>query len=61
MKVGHDLKSCTADLQPVVITSLQHPQLGGQRLVIVDTPGFDDTHVSDSEILSRIASWLATV
>lgn len=60
VRVGHDLKSCTAKLQPVVITSSQHPQLGGQRLVIVDTPGFDDTYVSDSEILSRIASWLAT-
>jgi len=61
VKVGHDLKSCTAELQPVVIASSQHPELGGQRLVIVDTPGFDDTYVPDSEILRRIALWLATV
>ena len=30
-----------------------------RRLVLVDTPGFDDTDVSDSEILRRIAVWLA--
>lgn len=59
VKVGHNLKSCTAELQPVVVNSSQHSQLGGQRLVIVDTPGFDDTYVSDSEILQRIALWLA--
>ncbi|KAG6918826.1 hypothetical protein DXG01_011229 [Tephrocybe rancida] len=29
------------------------------RIVIVDTPGFDDTMVSDREILRRIAIWLA--
>jgi len=61
VKVGHHLKSCTAELQPVVITSSQYPELGKQRLVIVDTPGFDDTYVSDSEILHRIALWLETV
>ena len=60
MEVGHGLKSCTVELQPVVITSSQHPQLGGQRLVMVDTPGFDDTYVWDSDILCHIALWLAT-
>ena len=57
MKVGHDLNSCTTELHPVVIT---YPQPGGQRLVMVDTPGFDDTYMPDSEILRRIALWLAT-
>ena len=61
MKVGHNLNSCTAELQPVVITSSQYPELGKQRLVIVDTPGFDDTYASDSEILHWVALWLATV
>ena len=60
MKVGHGLISRTAELQPVVITSSQHSQLGGQRLVMVDTPGFDDTYLPDWEILNRIALWLAT-
>jgi hypothetical protein len=28
------------------------------RLVLVDTPGFDDTYVDDGEILRRISVWL---
>ena len=31
----------------------------GRRVVLVDTPGFDDTDLSDTEILRRIAVWLA--
>lgn len=27
-------------------------------MVFVDTPGFDDTYKSDTEILSMIADWL---
>lgn len=30
-----------------------------RRLIVVDTPGFDDTFVDDSEILRRISLWLA--
>ena len=29
------------------------------RVVIVDTPGFDNTYEEDVEILRRIAVWLA--
>ncbi|KAG6919730.1 hypothetical protein DXG01_001564 [Tephrocybe rancida] len=29
------------------------------RVFIVDTPGFDDTRLSDAEVLRRIAYWLA--
>ncbi|KAG6833277.1 hypothetical protein H0H87_009452 [Tephrocybe sp. NHM501043] len=54
--VGHDLKSQTAQLRHVI---LRHPQDITRRIIIVDTPGFDDTYVSDSEILRRIAVWLA--
>ncbi|GLB39664.1 putative 50S ribosome-binding GTPase [Lyophyllum shimeji] len=54
--VGHDLKSHTAKLQHFVIV---HPKDPTRRLVLVDTPGFDDTYVDDSEILRRIAVWLA--
>ncbi|KAF8959523.1 P-loop containing nucleoside triphosphate hydrolase protein [Flammula alnicola] len=61
--VGHSLKSCTPHLQPVIITTEVPPalrnQLKGRRLIIVDTPGFDDTFVDDSEILRRISVWLA--
>ncbi|KAG6820492.1 hypothetical protein H0H93_016299, partial [Arthromyces matolae] len=55
-KVGHNLKSETAQLQHVI---LPHPTDKTRRVIIVDTPGFDDTYVADSEILRRIAVWLA--
>lgn len=29
-----------------------------QDIIFVDTPGFDDTHKSDVEILEMIAGWL---
>ncbi|GLB39635.1 putative 50S ribosome-binding GTPase [Lyophyllum shimeji] len=54
--VGHNLKSQTAHLQHVV---LSYPKDRNRRIILVDTPGFDDTYVSDSEILRRIAVWLA--
>ena len=63
MEVGHDLKSCTNKLQHAFIELShisKHQELKGRRIVIVDTPGFDDTTVDDSEILRRIAVWLAS-
>ncbi|KIJ63777.1 hypothetical protein HYDPIDRAFT_91834 [Hydnomerulius pinastri MD-312] len=52
--VGHDLKSCTTDVQAV-----RYPHSDGHRnIVLVDTPGFDDTCVSDTQILRTIADWL---
>ncbi|KAG6833274.1 hypothetical protein H0H87_009449 [Tephrocybe sp. NHM501043] len=54
--VGHNLKSETAQLQHVIFP---HPTDRTRRIIIVDTPGFDDTYVADSEILRRIAVWLA--
>ncbi|KAG6829340.1 hypothetical protein H0H87_011842 [Tephrocybe sp. NHM501043] len=53
---GHSLKSQTVQVQAY---PLQQPHASGARIVIVDTPGFDDTTVSDREILRRIAIWLA--
>jgi len=58
--VGHGLKSCTAQLTPVILPITEPAHLQGRRLVLVDTPGFDDTYTSDSEILRRIAIWLAS-
>ena len=58
--VGHDLNSCTAQLTPVFWPIPEPAHLQGKRLVLVDTPGFDDTYTSDSEILRRIAIWLAS-
>ena len=60
--VGHDLKSCTANLLPVVIGSLQSDLLKDGRLVLLDTPGFDVyPNVNGADILDGIGSWLETM
>ncbi|PPQ91779.1 hypothetical protein CVT25_000424 [Psilocybe cyanescens] len=59
MEVGDKLTSCTKELQVSKIDSASlSPQLRGREVVIVDTPGFDDTFQGDAEILKRIADWL---
>ncbi|KAG6833280.1 hypothetical protein H0H87_009455 [Tephrocybe sp. NHM501043] len=54
--VGHDLQSHTAHIQHF---TLIHPDLPNRRIVVIDTPGFDDTDIDDREVLRRIAVWLA--
>jgi len=54
--VGHDLQSHTAYVQHFTFI---HPDFPNRRIVVLDTPGFDDTEVDDREILRRIAVWLA--
>ena len=46
------LKSDTESVTPYPIS------YQGLRLVLVDTPGFDDTYRQDTEILRVIADWL---
>ncbi|GLB39681.1 putative 50S ribosome-binding GTPase [Lyophyllum shimeji] len=58
MRVGHNLTSCTVQLQYAFIDSVHYQGLEGHRMVIVDTPGFDDTYEGDATILRRIAEWL---
>ncbi|KAF6749529.1 P-loop containing nucleoside triphosphate hydrolase protein [Ephemerocybe angulata] len=60
--VGRELASCTVDIQPVRIKGLtsKYEPLENGDVIIVDTPGFDDTQASDFEILKRIADWLKT-
>jgi len=59
VKVGYELTSCTAHLTSVKLEPSKHlKNLKGHRVVVVDTPGFDDTDVGDVEILRRIAKWL---
>ncbi|KAI0080924.1 hypothetical protein K474DRAFT_1704220 [Panus rudis PR-1116 ss-1] len=50
LTVGDGLRSCTSE----VAYSKQF-LLDGRRVVLIDTPGFDDTTVSDTDILKRIA------
>ncbi|KAI5987894.1 hypothetical protein EDD15DRAFT_2173065, partial [Pisolithus albus] len=47
------LKSCTQGIREFTVNVA-----GGKRYVFVDTPGFDDTHRSDRDILRTIAEWL---
>ncbi|KAG0013604.1 hypothetical protein BGZ80_010968 [Entomortierella chlamydospora] len=53
VRVGHDLSSCTQDIRAVECA------ISGNAITLVDTPGFDDTSRSDTEILENIATWLA--
>ncbi|KAF3007916.1 hypothetical protein E8E13_011138 [Curvularia kusanoi] len=52
--VGHDLDSCTQSVE-VVPCSLGD----GEVIYLVDTPGFDDSDRSDTEILLEISAWLS--
>ncbi|KAK0610823.1 P-loop containing nucleoside triphosphate hydrolase protein [Immersiella caudata] len=52
---GHGLKSCTSEVRHY--TCMLSP---GQNLHLVDTPGFDDTTRSDTDILKDIALFLST-
>ncbi|KFZ09175.1 hypothetical protein V502_08879 [Pseudogymnoascus sp. VKM F-4520 (FW-2644)] len=52
LKVGHGLTSCTEDVLPVSC------RIGNENVILVDTPGFSDTNVTDTEILRRIAEWM---
>ncbi|KAF8159709.1 hypothetical protein B0H34DRAFT_858458 [Crassisporium funariophilum] len=52
--VGHGLKSCTQNVQVVHCFD----KVQNRRVVLVDTPGFDDTNLSDLDILKLIATWL---
>jgi len=54
--VGDDLESCTSTIQPVIVP---YPGDPSRRVIFVDTPGFDDTYIDDTEILRRIAVWMA--
>ncbi|KAH6905909.1 hypothetical protein BKA70DRAFT_1430326 [Coprinopsis sp. MPI-PUGE-AT-0042] len=62
--VGHTLESCTSQVAwyqarfPVPYAN----ELWRRRLILVDTPGFDDSRLaSDVEILTRVSDWLARV
>ncbi|KDR80548.1 hypothetical protein GALMADRAFT_1089568 [Galerina marginata CBS 339.88] len=60
LEVGHSVNSATSKVRPIVIDPIPgFPALSGHRLVLVDTPGFDDTFVDDVQILKKIAKWLA--
>ncbi|KIM27772.1 hypothetical protein M408DRAFT_24147 [Serendipita vermifera MAFF 305830] len=54
-EVGDDLESCTTAV------AISPPfQLDGRSVILVDTPGFDDSNMSDTDILRLISGYLAT-
>ena len=55
LRVGKRLGSCTAEVQLADKFTLD-----GQPVVLIDTPGFDDTKKSDTDILKSIAAFLET-
>jgi hypothetical protein len=50
--VSHSLVSKTVQVSAVRVEFTD-----GVRLVLVDTPGFDDTYKSDSRVLKPIVGW----
>ena len=55
LRVGKKLDSCTDKVQPT-----EEFTLNGRAVILVDTPGFDNTSKSDTGILETIATFLAT-
>ena len=54
--MGEGLNSCTDAVQPG-----KPFNLNGRSVVLIDTPGFDDTNRSDVEVLNVIATSLVTL
>ena len=53
LEVGTDLHSCTSEPQ------LSKPfTLDGYKVALIDTPGFNDTEMSDSMVLGKITAFL---
>jgi predicted GTPase len=53
LRVGDDLQACTQD-----VAVSNRFQVDDRDILLFDTPGFDDTELSDTEILKRISGFL---
>ncbi|KAJ0289334.1 hypothetical protein COL940_001531 [Colletotrichum noveboracense] len=51
--IGSKLQSCTRE-----VTVYRYQYSNSTNVYLVDTPGFDDTNLSDSDVLKEIATWL---
>ncbi|KAJ4194398.1 hypothetical protein NW755_003154 [Fusarium falciforme] len=51
--IGHSMRSCTSDvaIYPFVLSD-------SCTVYLIDTPGFDDSHKSGTEVLNDLAAWL---
>ena len=52
-EVGHSHEPCTTNTQSTEVF-----EVDGRRVVLIDTPGFDDTNETDTEALKSIAGFL---
>jgi predicted GTPase len=52
VKVGHTSESCTSDIHEAAFRMKEH------QVQLIDTPGFDDTNLTDTEVLKKIATWM---
>ncbi|KAK3670594.1 hypothetical protein LTR78_009562 [Recurvomyces mirabilis] len=50
--IGHELQSFTAEVEPFEF------DYAGLHITLIDTPGFNDTTRSETEVLRSIADWL---
>ncbi|KAG8213034.1 P-loop containing nucleoside triphosphate hydrolase protein [Butyriboletus roseoflavus] len=55
LREGAGLESCTNEVQ----TSIPF-HIGRQQVILIDTPGFDDTTLTDTDVLKLIAAYLVT-
>ena len=53
-EIGHGLRSHTAQVSAIKFWD----PVSRRHVVLVDTPGFDDTYASDLKILNSISDWL---
>jgi len=51
--IGHNLESCTVEVE--IYACDMYPE---RTIYFIDTPGFDDTNRSDTEVLRELANWL---
>ncbi|KAL9615846.1 MAG: hypothetical protein Q9204_008653 [Flavoplaca sp. TL-2023a] len=71
MKIGHHLHSCKKHSQhheKALLSDVGRSgtdqveevpcKVGDEYVILVDTPGFNDTHRSDTEILTALADWM---
>ncbi|KAK6501401.1 hypothetical protein TWF481_009241 [Arthrobotrys musiformis] len=52
-KIGEELESETSEISQYDLF------VDGHRIILVDTPGFDDTEIPDADIFRNLAEWLA--
>lgn len=59
--LGHQLEPCTRHVSwyRATVPSPYTRHLGSRRLILVDTPGFNDGHLDEPEVLRQVSRWLA--